>query len=348
MPEMNNCVERSILASTLQPLLQAQSDVGALAFIIHPNGSTEALAFGSLAGRAESLERVAPNLYFPIFSITKTLIATIALAMRDAGSLDLEIPISTYSARTLPAWLGGKTMKSLLMHRAGLTDYGQMPRYHEDVRRSPNHAESFETYFNSALAGGAPPDDSDAFLYSNIGYRLVREILERVSYQPLSQLVKKYIGDKLRIELTPLESTSNSIVEGHSPYLEKSAPDVRDLYDFNWVYHGVFRSSVADIAKIFANLNQLISPKSLEEMTALRSLNIEHPALNPSYGIGLMGDLNFKNGGIYGHSGGGPGFSTACYHQPSTNRTIAAMINRDSVLPAETLAWAYLSSPVTT
>ncbi len=345
---MSRAAALSNLQAALQPLLQAQPTVSAMATIFHDDKVIESHIFGPL--KAENISAVlAPR--FPIYSLTKSLIAVVALAMRDAGVLDLHAPIAETSARRLPTWLGSKSLHELLTHRSGLTDYGQMSRYHEDVRRRPSQAESFEVYFEAALSTGSPVENEEEFLYSNIGYRLVREILERVSYLTLPQLVKKYISDLLPIEhqvdLQWLEGVSPALTEGHSPYLAKSAPDIRGLYDFSWVYHGVFSARAADVVAIFSNLESLVSEKSLVEMTALRSLNIEHPALNPAYGIGLMGDLHFKNGGIYGHSGGGPGFSTACYHQPSSKRTICTMINRDSVLPAEALAFAYLSSAPT-
>ena len=54
----------------------------------------------------------------------------------------------------------------------------------------------------------------------------------------------------------------------------------------------------------------------LEEMTNLHRLDFPHPDIRPSYGLGLMGDLHSKFGSIFGHNGGGPGFSIAVYSAP--------------------------------
>lgn len=77
-------------------------------------------------------------------------------------------------------------------------------------------------------------------------------------------------------------------------------------------------------------------------MTILHPLPFPHPEIQPSYGLGLMGDMNSKFGPVYGHNGGGPGFSVAAYIAPEKGTTVAAVVNRDSTVEAEKIVFEIL------
>jgi D-alanyl-D-alanine carboxypeptidase len=54
--------------------------------------------------------------------------------------------------------------------------------------------------------------------------------------------------------------------------------------------------------------------------------------MTPSYGLGLMVDPASRFGCVAGHTGGGPGYSTAAYHFPDVTGhrvTSVAFANRD-------------------
>jgi D-alanyl-D-alanine carboxypeptidase len=58
-----------------------------------------------------------------------------------------------------------------------------------------------------------------------------------------------------------------------------------------------------------------------------------HPWMKePSYGLGLMLDPANRYGVVAGHTGGGPGYSTAAYYFPEVSGhrvTSVALVNRD-------------------
>lgn len=52
----------------------------------------------------------------------------------------------------------------------------------------------------------------------------------------------------------------------------------------------------------------------------------ERPWRRPSYGLGLMGDPASPSGTVWGHNGGGPGYSTSAFHAPELGRvSVCAM-----------------------
>ena len=62
----------------------------------------------------------------PWWSFTKTVLATAALALVRDGRLVLDEPLPNRAY----------TLRQLLQHRAGLTEYGRLRAYHEAVERN--------------------------------------------------------------------------------------------------------------------------------------------------------------------------------------------------------------------
>ena len=116
---------------------------------------------------------------FPVYSITKTLIAICALRLVEAGSLRLDAPIHGWLPDVdLP---GTVTLTHLLRHTSGLRDYGLLPEYHQAVRRHADRPWTREDFLDAVLPKGMLFAPGDNWAYSNIGYMLVVDILERLT-----------------------------------------------------------------------------------------------------------------------------------------------------------------------
>ncbi len=122
---------------------------------------------GELAWQAGDID--AP---FVIYSLTKPVIcaALLSLAAERAIDLDAALPDGR---------LGGASVRQLMRHTAGVRDYGQLAEYHQAVRRSPSEPWSDEEFLRRALGGGRRPAPGPGWAYSNTGYLLLRQILDR-------------------------------------------------------------------------------------------------------------------------------------------------------------------------
>lgn len=319
----------------LQQLVSADPSLSAWVQIRPKITRPSTLSFGKS-------ETDAPMVRFPIYSIAKTILAILTLRLSDEGKLDLDAPISKYLKRPMPSWVEELSPLLLLSHRSGLFDYGPIPEYHERVRRSPSAADSPEQFVSLVFAKGPQFPAGSSFFYSNVGYLLVKELIETVAEKRLPELFDEWIGSQLQVDLKFLSGPSELIVSGFSPYLGPSAPDVRLLYDFKWVFHGTFISSLDGLTKLFSKLPELVSEDSFKQMIKLHRLGFSHTDIHPSYGLGLMGDFQADFGPVYGHNGGGPGFSVAAYTAPEKELVVAAVINRDSSVEAEKLVFEVL------
>lgn len=178
-------------------------------------------SWGGAAGFAD-LERkiqLTPQNPVRIASNTKTFVATAILRLYEEGLVDLDSSIDRYlSADSLlllkkdgyrPEEI---KIRHLLTHTGGLFDYAEskeyLERYEADVRHRWTRMEQIQGAMDWGDPYGAP---GEAFHYSDTGYILLGEILERVSGEPLGSALRTLIGyEALGLASTWLETMENS------------------------------------------------------------------------------------------------------------------------------------------
>jgi CubicO group peptidase (beta-lactamase class C family) len=123
----------------------------------------------------------------PWWSFTKTVIAAAALALVRDGRLALDEPLADRPY----------TLRQLLQHRAGLTEYGRLPAYHEAVERNEDAWPADEMLARTS-ADRLVHEPGKGWGYSNIGYYFVRRLIEQATDRPLGDaldhLVLKPLG----------------------------------------------------------------------------------------------------------------------------------------------------------
>lgn len=265
-----------------------------------------------------------------IYSITKTLLSTLALQLSadhavngpGAAMLDLDAPVqahlpwlSTYVSTPLP-------LRQVLQHTAGLPDYGALPSYQAALRADSRQPWDVQTYLTQALVHGLSYPPGTGWAYSNIGYLLVRLVLESVSGQPLAQVVQTRLAGPLELRATQVAASLDdtlTFMPGYSSALnadpdDGTLHDVRGRYHPGWVAHGVVTSTAAETARLLHTITDpaqgLLAAEQIAQMTTPHVLPFAHPFIQqPAYGLGLMLDAAAPWGGLLGHGGGGPGYS---------------------------------------
>jgi D-alanyl-D-alanine carboxypeptidase len=69
--------------------------------------------------------------------------------------------------------------------------------------------------------------------------------------------------------------------------------------------------------------------------------------VSPGYGLGLIADLESPYGVLYGHSGGGPGYTSVALHvQPPRGEpvTVAVLSNTENFVEVEIMAFALVDA----
>jgi CubicO group peptidase (beta-lactamase class C family) len=230
----------------------------------------------------------------PWWSFTKTVLAAAALALVRDGRLALD---ESLTGRPY-------TLRQLLQHRAGVTEYGQLPAYREAVARNED-AWPADEMLARADADRLVHEPGKRWGYSNIGYTFVRQLIERTTDRPL--------GDALdHLVLRPLGIAGVRFAADRAHYL----PD----YDPRWVYHGLLVGSLEQATLLLQRLllGDLLPSPLLSAMCDRYLVGgpiAGRPWKTPCYGLGLM--IGETTGGetIAGHTGGGPGSAIAVYHR---------------------------------
>ena len=233
----------------------------------------------------------------PLYSITKTFIA--------AAIMRLEVPLEQYVAYWFgPEWLpdGNRiTVRQLLTHSAGLRDYGALPEYEQAIRagRAPwSDAEFAAPTLQQPLLF----EPGSGFSYSNPGYWLLNQIVAREAGAPFADAMQRLILD-------PLGLHDTTVADGIF------ADDLAG-YPAGWVWHGLLVGSAEDAASFMS------SSFTRPLLNDAVSVGAPHRGWrHPHYALGLM----LEPGERFGHNGGGPGYTAACYHFEQSGRTFCVL-----------------------
>lgn len=285
---------------------------------------------------------LAADAVFCAYSITKTIIATIVMRFVEEKALDLDMPVQEYVPEipvTTPILL-----RQVLNHTGGLPDYGGMAEYYDAVREHPGQPWSAGEFLVRTLANGLLYMPGHGWRYSNIGYLLLRRILEQETGLTFPQVVRACLAEPFGLEgIAGLATVADvaALTPGYT--LEDRAEPVRisDRYHPGWVSHGVVAASALELVRFFDMLMDAAcfdDRQPLEEMLVGAPVAEHHPWMEkPSYGLGLMIDPGNRHGVVAGHSGGGPGYATAAWHFPNVaghRLTAVALVNRNGGDPA--------------
>lgn len=246
----------------------------------------------------------------PWWSFTKTLIAATALTMvrDDQLALDARLPGRTF------------TLRQLLQHRAGLADYGSLPAYHAAVAADED-AWPVDRLLQSVstLHAGIEPGH---FIYSNVGYLLVRLHLEQASGLTLDALMRRRLFE-------PLGVIAPRIAGQRGDLADVRMGDAQS-YDPRWVYHGLAVGTLRDAATLLHRLmtTDLLPAGLRDEMChgiAVGDPGAGRPWQHAAYGLGVMAGTTTDHLRVVGHTGGGPGSGIAVYHCPEHAQTTVAV-----------------------
>ncbi|BAI71081.1 beta-lactamase [Azospirillum sp. B510] len=255
-----------------------------------------------------------------VYSLTKTILAAAVLRLAARGAVDLDGPAERWLPE-LAGRPGSVTVAQILTHRAGLPDYGGRADYHAAVAAGgePWSGDEFLARCGVSPDGEGPPVGS--FAYSNIGYLLIGRLLERAGGAPLAEMLAREVFVPLGLSSASLlcaRADLDGLFFGPSPVFGDRP--VAAAYHPGWVSHGVVAMTVADACRFLHGLTEEYLPGLL--LRRMRDgLPVDGPMggrpwVEPSYGLGMMVELDAAPGPYWGHTGGGPGVTPAAYHTP--------------------------------
>lgn len=297
----------------------------------HPGGvvgviqSTEIIYLNSF-GNA-SLEYNVPNnnsTLFNIGSISKQFTAMGIVVLQKSGLLSVDDAVQKY-LQEYPIFRNPITIKHLLQHTSGLRDFHELMalagwrgddyRTNEDVMRLLQ----MQTDLNFK--------PGDKFMYSNTGYVVLAEIIEKVTGEDFKVWMQNNVFEPLQMKNTYVEDNNQNIVSNRATSYYHSHEKVFEMAQAYWAYTGAgnMYSTIEDLLKW---ANNFYNPKtgweqSFEHLQTLGGLN-NGDSIN--YAFGIYVDEKFGRKRIQ-HAGVVGGYRTFLCVYPDEELSIVVLTN---------------------
>lgn len=263
-------------------------------------------------GRAnlDSRQQVKADTLFQIGSISKSFASVSLLQLAERGKVDLNKPVKRY----LP-WLEVKskhkpiTLHHLMTHTAGIVTGTE--------RTGEGRSEIWALRDTEATAR-----PGEMFHYSNVGYKVVGEVLSRIEDKSIGRILLERVVRPLDMKSTSTEITHDLRTRMAVGYWPKR-DDVPAKRNPEWVpavwiesetADGSISSTARDMSAYVRMLlnrgrtpeGRLLSEKSFELLTQ-RAIRCEDGRPDEYYGYGL-GIEEYRGHTLIGHTGGMLGF----------------------------------------
>jgi len=240
------------------------------------------------------------NDQFVIGSISKQVTAVLILREYEKGGIGLEDKINQYLSEIDQPWSKEVTIHQLLTHTHGIVDLEKPLIFKQGSQ----------------------------FQYSQLGFELLANILEKVTAKTFEELSTE-LFDQYGLENTfhPDNKTYKNLVKGYEEN-ENGVLKYCTNSLSNYVPAGSFISNAHDLNKWNQLLHseKLVKKKTVELMKTKYATRI-HPIFDTvEYGYGLLykkGEENIQIGAL----GYAPGFVSTCYFYPQTNMNLIVLEN---------------------
>jgi D-alanyl-D-alanine carboxypeptidase len=319
--------DRAGLQSGLDGVVVAGA-IGALAQVRNEHGVWRGTSGVAEVGKTRP---VPVNSRFRVGSITKTFLATVVLQLVDEGELRLE--------DTVESWLPGVvpnghniTVRQLLNHTSGLYDVIPTLTLPPDPAFLDNRWRTWTADELVARALANPPvfkDPGSAFSYSNTGYLLVGQIIEKATGVSYAKQIERRVIRPLKLDDTWLPGTSTRIRGPHPHgYVPIEQPTGGwQLVDYTQMNPSVFGaggemiSTTKDLNRFFAELlgGRLLPGHLLDEMKT--------PGTNTrTYGLGLSWRETPCGLAVYGNDGDALAYQAYSFSTEDQRRQVTVAV----------------------
>jgi CubicO group peptidase (beta-lactamase class C family) len=286
---------------------------------------------------------VKPETIFQSGSVGKQFTATAVMMLVEEGKIGLEDPLTKYFPDAPATWKN-VTIRELLSHTAGFTDYPK----DFDMRKDYTEADLVKIVEKTPLA--FPPGTN--WSYSNLGFLTLGIVIHKVTgefygdylqeriFRPVGMNTTRIISEA---DIVPNRAAGYRWVKGELKNQEWVSPMVNTTAD------GSLYFSVLDLAKWDAALytEKLLKRSSLDQMWTVAKLNNGKPN-SGDYGFGWFIETK-KGHHVVEHEGSWQGFETQISRFVEDQLTVVVLTNLAEAKPgifADHVAEMYLSGKV--
>jgi len=237
---------------------------------------------------------------FVVGSISKQFTAVLILKEYETGNIKLEDTIHQYLPGIKQAWSNDVTVHQLLTHTHGITSLNKPLEF----------------------------DPGTQFHYSQLGYELLAQILEKVAQKSFQQFsTELFETNGLTHTFYPENKHYKNLVKGYTENQKGELIYSKNSLQ-NYAAAGSFISNVEDLSlwNHLLHSNKLVKSETLNLMKTKYATR-QHPIFGSiDYGYGMLFNDGEQNRQI-GALGYAPGFVSASYYYPNTQMNLIVLGN---------------------
>lgn len=328
-------VDTEAISEKVDSIMKHQNIPGVAIGIVVNDQLEYFLPYG-LANKSENIE-ITPNTGFQIASITKPVLATLAVKLQSEGRIDLNKPIANYLPKDIvPESTIPITLAHLLSHSSGLPESAINRK---DIPETPTVP---YPYSIKKLYLGLPEtfllfEPGTFYQYSNIGMKLAGHVMEAATDVPLETLLKTELLDPLEMNSTYARNKPEHLVEAAHYWRLDDAKAEQKRWVLGEVWgSGGITSTISDFAR-YVSL-QFKRSESTASIVPPDYLKLSHRAKNPTWrtlssfiGLGWFVKYDNEFGNMIYHTGDADGHSsyTSLLHEDGIG--IIVFANKGSV-----------------
>jgi len=285
---------------------------------------------------------VRPETVFQSGSIGKQFTATAVMILVEEGKISLNDPLAKYFADG-PGWWSGVTIRELLSHTAGFTDYPK------DFDLRKDYSEEDLLKIVEAIPAAYPPGTS--WSYSNLGYVTLGILIHRVSGRYFGDFLQERVFKPLGMSTTRIISEADIIPNRAAGYVLQNGQVKNQEWvspSANSTADGSLYFTILDLVKWDTALytEKVLKESSKQEMWTVAALN-DGKLNRAHYGFGWF--VESRNGHrVVEHDGRWQGFSTQISRYLDDGLTVVILANQgncDPHLIADKVAAVYFANP---
>ncbi len=283
------------------------------------------IALAKAYGDAKLSPKVAatPAMRFKIASNSKQFAATAVLLLQEQHKLSLDDPVS----RFLPELTRARevTLRQLLSHTSGYEDFYPLDYVTPWMARDTTAASILDRWAKKPLNF----DPGTRWQYSNTGYVIIGQIVEKITHQPFIEFLRANILEPLGMHSAVDQSAGKwgdtDPIGYHNFALGPARPATTE--GSAWMYAcGELAMTASDLARWDISLmnGTILKPASLQELTTEVVLK---NGTGTGYGLGLVLSSDQNGHRRWGHSGGATGFFSRNITLPDDRMAVTVLTN---------------------
>jgi CubicO group peptidase (beta-lactamase class C family) len=272
----------------------------------------------------------APDKVFDIGSVSKQFTATCVAMLIREGKIGLDDDIRKYIPE-MPAYEKPVTVNHLLHHTSGLRDYNallELAGFRADAD-SPTVEESLEVIRRQKKLNYAPGEE---YSYTNTGFFLLSQIVERVSGKSLNAFAQERIFKPLGMTKTIFQDDHTQIIKDRATgYVQGKKGFAISMSNWDETGDGNVYTTVRDLYLWDQAFYTGALGKSLMDMLHTQGVLNSGKTIDYAFGLVVGEHKGLK---VVEHGGAWVGFRAAVVRFPEQKFSVVVLANLETINPS--------------